>query len=77
MGLRGRRLLAGVLSLVAAALAAVYAVGKYGVLGINQTYHPETVGLLDHLACAVPAAVAFIALALGLLFIFRSWKPDR
>lgn len=77
MGLRGRRLLAGILSLVVAAVAAVYAVDKFVVLGINQTYHPETVGLLDHLASAVPAAVAVIALILGLLLIFRSWRSDR
>lgn len=77
MRLRGRRLLVGVLSLAAGVLAAVYAVGNSVVLGIKQTYHPATVDIMDHLAWTVPAVVAVIALLLGLLLIFRSWRPDR
>ena len=77
MGVRGRRLLAGLLSLVIAALGALYAFGNAVALSINQTYHPASVDILDHLAWIVPAVVAVIALVLGLLLIFRSWRPDR
>lgn len=77
MGVRGRHLLVGLLSLAAAVLGALYAFANALGLSINQTYHPASVGILDHLAWIVPAVVAVIALLLGLLLIFRSWRPDR
>lgn len=77
MGLRGRRLLLGLLSLAAAGLAALYAFGNAVTLSINQTYHPESVVVLDHLAWALPAVVAVLALVSGVLFVLRSLRRDR
>ncbi len=77
MGLRGRRLLAGFLSLAAAVLAALYAFANSVGLTINQTYHPESVDILDHLAWIVPAVIAVIALVLGLALIFCLRRPDH
>lgn len=71
MGLRGRRLLLGLLSLAAGGLAGLYAFANSVGLTINQTYHPESVDVLDHLAWIVPAFIAVITLALGLLLILR------